>query len=389
MDDSLPKYLNSSDSPVFNKSNTLFGLNLIKTASSVEHIIIAEGYMDVVTLYQFGFKNAVASLGTSLTQQQAKLIRRYTQDVYIAYDGDAAGQKATLWGLDILQSVGLRVKVILFPQGMDPDQVLRRYGHEFFKDLMNKAVSLVDYKLDRLCSQYNLDTPEGRVMYATEAAKILIEVPNLLQRDVHIQRLQSQTGFSSRLLYKQIAQLESSVENPGVKKHIVGNNRYTKERIINPESLPGHIKAERYLLNMMAADELLAEKILGKIKAEYFEEPISKEIYSIIARLVETDKEVSVPRILSCVQDKSKIQQMVEIFEQPIEYDNIDKFVSDCLDEIIHRRLEKRRQEVIKLIKQMEQQGKQGTDSYNALLSEMAVLTKKVSANRQGKEGIS
>lgn len=388
LDDSLPKYLNSPDSPVFQKSNTLFGLNLIKPGSSPDYIIIAEGYMDVVTLHQYGFKNAVASLGTSLTQQQAKLIRRYTQQVYIAYDGDTAGQKATLRGLDILQDAGLRVKVILFPEDMDPDEVLRKYGAEFFKKLMDKAVSLVDYKLDRLRSQYDLDTPEGRARYATEAARILIQVPNLLERDVHIQRLQAQTGFSSRLLYQQIAQLESSAQRESVKRRLVGNNRYVGKMGAERESVPAHIKAERYLSNLMASSDWLAKKIVGKVKEEYFEEAINREIYGIVVELLESGKEVSVPQVLSCVQDQNKIQQMVEIFEQPLEYDNIDKLISDCIDEIMYRHLEKRRQEIVGLIRKMEQEGKQETDTYRALLSEMAVLTKKVRASRHGKEGI-
>ena len=388
LDDSLPKYLNSPESPVFHKSSTLFGLNLIRGGSSLDHMIIAEGYMDVVTLHRFGFKNAVASLGTSLTQQQAKLIRRYTQQVYIAYDGDTAGQKATLRGLDILQDAGLRVKVILFPEDMDPDEVLRKYGAEFFKKLMDKAVSLVDYKLDRLRSQYNLDIPEGRAGYATEAARILVQIPNLLERDVHIQRLETQTGFSSRLLYQEIARLEGLAQRESVKRHLDGNNRYVGKKAADRESVPGHIKAERYLVNLMASNDWLAKKITEKVEEEHFEEPINREIYGIVVGLLESGREVSVSQVLSCVQDQNKIQQMVEIFEQSMEYDNIDKFISDCIDEMMYRRLEKRRQEVVGLIRKMEQEGKQETDTYRALLSEMAVLTRKVRASRHGKEGI-
>jgi len=280
------------------------------------------------------------------------------------------------------------VKVILFPEDMDPDEVLRKYGAEFFKKLMDKAVSLVDYKLDRLRSQYDLDTPEGRARYATEAARILIQVPNLLERDVHIQRLQAQTGFSSRLLYQQIAQLESSAQRESVKRRLVGNNRYVGKMGAERESVPAHIKAERYLSNLMASSDWLAKKIVGKVKEEYFEEAINREIYGIVVELLEAGKEVSVPQVLSCVQDQDKIQQMVEIFEQPLEYDNIDKFISDCIDEMMYRHLEKRRQEIVGLIRKMEQEGKQETDTYRALLSEMAVLTKKVRAIRHGKEGI-
>ena len=365
IDDSLPKYLNSSDSPIFNKSSTLYGLNLIKRGQMLEYMIITEGYMDVITLYRFGFKNAVASLGTALTQQQVKLLRRYTNQVYIAYDGDKAGQQATLRGLDMLQNAGLKVKVISFPEGMDPDQILREYGSGYFKELMDNALSLVDYKLDQLRKQYDLDSVEGRTGYATEAAKILIKVPNILERDVHIRRLEAETGFSARLLYRQIEQMEALNRKDSVKKPDVGNNRYTSSHRFRFEMLPVHIKAERSLAALMAADEAYARKIAGRISDEYFEEPINAEIYNIVSGLLKAGKEISIPRVLSCVQDQSKIRQMVEIFEQQVEYDNIDKFISDCLKEVICNRLEKRRQEVKELIEQIEKEGRQGTERYN------------------------
>ena len=335
IDDSLPKYLNSTDSPVFNKSSTLYGLNLVKRGQLLEYMIITEGYMDVITLYQYGFKNTVASLGTALTHQQARLLRRYTGEVYIAYDGDKSGQQATLRGLDMLQNAGLRVKVISFPEGMDPDQTLREYGSRYFKELMDSALSLIDYKLDQLRKQYNLDTLEGRTDYATEAAKILTKVPNLLERDAHIKRLEAQTGFSSRLLYRQIEQIEALNRQDSVKKRVVGNNRYIGRKGVSLEVLPVNIKAERNLAALMATDETYAKKIIGRISREYFEEPINGEIYDIVSGFMKDGTEISIPRVLSCVQDQSKIRQMVEIFEQQVEYDNIDKFISDCLKEVI------------------------------------------------------
>ncbi|NLW00538.1 MAG: DNA primase [Clostridiales bacterium] len=388
IDDSLPKYLNSTDSPVFNKSSTLYGLNLVKRGQLLEYMIITEGYMDVITLYQYGFKNTVASLGTALTHQQARLLRRYTGEVYIAYDGDKSGQQATLRGLDMLQNAGLRVKVISFPEGMDPDQTLREYGSRYFKELMDSALSLIDYKLDQLRKQYNLDTLEGRTDYATEAAKILTKVPNLLERDAHIKRLEAQTGFSSRLLYRQIEQIEALNRQDSVKKRVVGNNRYIGRKGVSLEVLPVNIKAERNLAALMATDETYAKKIIGRISREYFEEPINGEIYDIVSGFMKDGTEISIPRVLSCVQDQSKIRQMVEIFEQQVEYDNIDKFISDCLKEVICNRLEKRRQEVKALIEQIEKEGHQGTERYNALMNEMVAIIQKISMNRQGKEGI-
>ena len=315
-------------------------------------------------------------------------MRRYTGEVYIAYDGDKSGQQATLRGLDMLQNAGLRVKVISFPEGMDPDQTLREYGSRYFKELMDSALSLIDYKLDQLRKQYNLDTLEGRTDYATEAAKILTKVPNLLERDAHIKRLEAQTGFSSRLLYRQIEQIEALNRQDSVKKRVVGNNRYIGRKGVSLEVLPVNIKAERNLAALMATDETYAKKIIGRISREYFEEPINGEIYDIVSGFMKDGTEISIPRVLSCVQDQSKIRQMVEIFEQQVEYDNIDKFISDCLKEVICNRLEKRRQEVKALIEQIEKEGHQGTERYNALMNEMVALIQKISMNRQGKEGI-
>ena len=161
MGDDQVKYLNSSESPIFNKSRTLYGMHIVSKRRPLSHVIIVEGYMDVIALHQFGFTNAVASLGTSLTQEQARLIRRLAPEAYIAYDGDAAGQSAALRGLDILRDAGVTVRVMRFPEGLDPDETLRKYGQSYFKKLQASAVSLVDYKLDQIGKETDIHTPEG------------------------------------------------------------------------------------------------------------------------------------------------------------------------------------------------------------------------------------
>ena len=165
----MPKYLNSSDSPVFNKSFNLFGLNLAAKVRPLEYLIIVEGYMDVIALHQYGFPQAVASLGTSLTPEQAKLMRRYASEIYVAYDGDEAGQKAAMRALDILKQAGCRVRVMQFPNNLDPDDILKEYGPEYFRKLMDKSLSLLNFKLSVLRQKYDLNTTEGKVGFATDA----------------------------------------------------------------------------------------------------------------------------------------------------------------------------------------------------------------------------
>ena len=390
LDDSLPKYLNSPDSPVFDKSNTLFGINIVKRQRPIDSIIVVEGYMDVITLHQYGIKNVVASLGTSLTEGQAKLLRRYTRDVYIAYDGDVAGQQATLRGLDILKKAGCKVRVICFPKGMDPDELLRIKGKEYFLKLMDRSLSLVDYKLECLRKELDLNDEEQRVLFATKAAEILIDVENLLERDVHIQRINSLTGFKTELLYRQIRLMENKRTRARVKNNIVGNNRHIEE-IKRSESrllTTSDIKAERSLVWLMAQNERLARKILEKMEDIEFINKTHKQIKDIIIYLLEHDKEVSPAQVLTFVTDKNDIRQMVEIFNMEMEYDNIDKYISDCIDELVCRELEAQRQKLMERITKMEQQNSYDPSEYMKLLEEMSVLTQRVKMGRKGKEEV-
>lgn len=382
LDDSLPKYLNSSDSPVFNKSQTLFGLNLVNKQRPLDSVIIVEGYMDVITMHQFGFKNVAASLGTSLTQEQGKLLRRCAGDVYIAYDGDTAGQKAALRGLDILQDAGCKVKVLCFPKEMDPDQILHKYGPEYLRKIINEALPLVDYKLSQLEKQFDLDTQEGKVAYATAAAQILIKVDNLLERDAHIQRLENVTGFKSRLFYHEIERLEGKQTPKGVNRNRFGNNRNTSGVRINHLLLPGHIKAERYLINLMVQNIENAKAIMAGMGDHTFEEDASREVLQIVSRLIQNGKEINPAQILNYIEDQDKVQHLVEIFEMEIAYDNIDKLIADCLDEIIRNNLERQRQELKLKISQMDQNSSIDPDQYRLLLKKLETLNRKVRMGR-------
>lgn len=388
--DGMPKYLNSPDSPVFDKSNTLFGINIVKRQRPIDSIIVVEGYMDVITLHQFGIKNAVASLGTSLTEGQARLLRRYTKDVYIAYDGDSAGQQATLRGLDILNKAGCKVRVIRFPEGMDPDELLRTKGREYFFKLIDTSLSLVEYKLDCLQKELDLNNEEEKVFFATRAAEILADVENLLERDVYIQKINSLTGFKPELLYRQIRLIENKRQRKSVKINTIGNNRHVKEikKAKAGVLITSDIKAERSLVCLMAQNKRIAKEILGKLEDIEFVDVVHRQIKDIILYLLEHDKEVEPAQILSFVKDQSIARQMAEIFNTEMEYDNIDKYISDCIEELVCRELEAQRQKLMERITRMEQQNSYDPDEYKRLLEEMATLTQRVKMGRKGKEEV-
>ena len=249
MGDDIPKYLNTGDTPIFNKRNNLYAINLQKGQHNAD-LIMVEGYMDVISLYKAGVKNAVASLGTALTQQQARLIKRFVPRVYISYDGDSAGQNATLRGLDILSKEGLEVRVIVIPDGMDPDDYARRYGGEEYLSLKDKAITLNAFKLDSLMNGLDLNTADGREEYAKKACALLSELQPV-EQERYIPAVSRRTGLSAETIRRQCGIA------PSVEGNSIGNNRNTKQK--SREVSEGPNKAEISLLSCMirSSDALL------------------------------------------------------------------------------------------------------------------------------------
>lgn len=206
LDQSLPKYINSQESPVYNKRKMLYGLNMLRKLPRIDQLMIVEGYMDLISLHQAGFPAVVATLGTALTEEQARLLRRYCPDVYISYDADTAGQQATLRGLEILDAAGLNVRVVTMPQGMDPDDFARARGLAGIKDLLEQAKPLHQYRMDSLAAQYDLRQVDQRTRFVSECCRmILAPMTSPVEQDAYIQRLSGMTGISRVAIEEEIA----------------------------------------------------------------------------------------------------------------------------------------------------------------------------------------
>lgn len=215
-DTNFAKYRNTSQTPVFDKSKTIYAINLLKKRAKqapIDYVIMAEGYMDVIALHKAGFDTAVASMGTALTWDQAKMLKNFSRKVYISYDGDAAGQKAALRGLDILAAAGLIVRVVKLPDGMDPDDVIKEKGAEGYKKLLSSAVTLTRFKLDTLVGNYDLTMPDEKAKYAVEALRIIKALDEPIEREDYIKHLQLQTGYSLDALMQQ-AEVVPAPESP-------------------------------------------------------------------------------------------------------------------------------------------------------------------------------
>lgn len=198
------KYKNSNNNAVFDKSKALFGINIVKQEHALKNIIITEGYMDVIAMHKAGFSNCVASMGTSLTKEQAKLLKRFSPEVILCYDGDSAGTGGTLRGLDILTEEGLSVRVVSLPDNMDPDDVITRRGKGAMQDCLDRALPLMQYKLIKLRDGFDMTQADGRSQYGIRAVDLIRTLKDEVERNEYLLFLSSSANFPMHVLTKQL-----------------------------------------------------------------------------------------------------------------------------------------------------------------------------------------
>ncbi len=217
MTDAAPKYLNSSDTPVFKKKNNLYALNFAKDTTR-DSLIFCEGYMDVIALHKAGFTNAVATLGTAITSEQARLVSRFVKKVYVCYDSDEAGQRATQKAIDLLEGVGITVKVITVRGAKDPDELIRARGAEAFEKLLEAADGHIEYAFSKLRADYNLEVPEERLRFARAACEMLCGDFSPLEREVYLSRLSQLTQIDLGVLRNQLSAILKNKNRSLVKR---------------------------------------------------------------------------------------------------------------------------------------------------------------------------
>lgn len=295
------KYLNTQDTIIFSKSKNLYAINLVKkakmTGTKVDYLIVVEGQMDVVSLHKAGFVTAVASMGTALTQEQAKLIKRFVDKVYICYDGDTAGKKATLRGLDILRSNGLEVFVMSMPEGLDPDDVINRFGAEGYQKLLDRALPLIDFKLEFLKKLYDISTNDGKTKYINEALEILRSLSSV-EQEVYIDKVSEISGIMKDFLKRQ---LESS-KSVGIEENSKVSSNASK--MVAVESENQQVKQKRAIdTNVVQAEKFVLSAFLHRRPYAFFKEDASKyftenraKFYNKICELAQTEDEKNLPK---------------------------------------------------------------------------------------------
>ena len=271
MTDEKPKYLNTSDTPVFKKSENLFSLNNAKNSGS-RTLILCEGYMDVIAVNQAGFQNAVATLGTALTREQAMLMKRYADEVVICYDSDEAGQKATSRAIPILRNAGLLVRILTVPSGKDPDEFIKSKGAdgpEAFRALVEKSGNDVEYRLQKLRSNYNLNTSDGKVQFLEEASKVIAAIYSPIERDVYISRLCKEFEISKDSVVRQVNSINRRKDRENAKKEVRRlqndlsgrGDRIDTEHVKKPRSSSAEEALIAYLINNPDSVKYINERL--------------------------------------------------------------------------------------------------------------------------------
>ena len=222
MGDVQPKYLNTSDTPVFNKRKGVYAANLLRKQRDLKRIILVEGYMDVVALVQHGVNGVVATLGTALTNEQARLLKRYAPEIWVSYDGDSAGQHAIMRALEIFEQEDIRARVLFFPDNLDPDEFIRQRGLDAFQHL--RPLKVAEYRMQRAQTEFDLSDNDQRIEYAKRCAEILSKVREPIELENYLQTLEVQTGFSKEVLRQQMGlsikeNTENGVSKPKARKY--------------------------------------------------------------------------------------------------------------------------------------------------------------------------
>ena len=328
--DGEPKYMNSPETPVFNKSKNLFGLNLAKK-TKLGHIILCEGNVDVVALHQAGFDNAVASLGTSLTPEQARLISRYVNEVVIAYDGDTAGQKATARAIGILEKLDVKVRVLTMTGAKDPDEYIKKFGADAFRRLLEKSEDHTDYTLGKIKDKYDLTVPESKLNFLKEAETYIATFSGKAEREVYAMRVADMIGVSSQAVRDDVENLRrrnSKRNKRQAEKQEISAAGKSPIRSIRYENTRSAM-AEEGVIRLLYKDSQLFDRITPP-DPEQFTVPELGNIYRAIRKLG-THDDVTIPK-LSGELSGDEISLLTVILQKPETVANGQKALSDYIE---------------------------------------------------------
>ena len=335
--DGTPKYLNSPETMLFDKSRNLYGLNYART-SRKPYMIICEGYMDVIAMHQAGFTNAVASLGTAFTAQHSVLLKRYTQEVRLAYDSDGAGQKAALRAIPILKSAGINVRVIHMDPYKDPDEFIKNLGTEAFQERIDAAESSFMFEISVLEKNYKQSDPEGRVSFMKAMARRLLEFPQELERNIYIDAIAGRYGIASEELKRMVNSFGASMSREQVEAAIYQQQEReempAKKRVEKEDSV---LTAQKFFLTWLIEEPSIYDKTKDYINEDDFVEPLYHHVAALVFEELRATGQVMPARILNQFEDVEEQKTAASLFNTRLKTDDDPAVREKALNETVKR----------------------------------------------------
>ena len=333
LDDSKPKYINTSDTLVYKKSLGVFGLNFAKN-STEKTLILVEGYMDAISLHEAGFTNAIACLGTALTSEMAHLLSRYADEIILSYDADEAGQKATERAIGILGSIGMKLRVVHLSGGKDPDEILKKYGPERFRSLIDGAANDIEFELLKARDGLDLGTSDGKMKYLEKAAQILSKTRSEITRDIYSSRLSEELQVAKEAItarIKQISQRSAKKEKDDFFRKLpqqsISDN--TKTALANSTNLKT-VRAEEQLVATLFKNPDYYRHIENMVSAEDFSVPLYKRIFSLLTEKIKEHRSLELT-FFSEELSPSEMDTLVKISKDGVNSGTNLKFCEDCI----------------------------------------------------------
>lgn len=332
LDNSKPKYINTSDTLVYKKSNELFALNFAKNGND-RKLILCEGYMDVIALHQAGYENAVAGLGTALTPEQVSLISRYADEVALCYDSDEAGQKALRAAMNLFSKTGVKVKVIRLEGGKDPDEIIKTHGKERFERLLNKADNDTEYKLSKLREKYIVETDDGKLSFLREAVKILAFCDSI-ERDVYAMRLSDELNVGKEAIIQQINEVRRKENYRKTKTELATARKQVQ--ILDTAADPQRLKniraarAEDTILITLLNNASFYKNIKERLSKDVFVTPVNKHLLEIIINRLENGESTEISQ-LSQYLTSEEVSVVARLLANQAMVSNTLKECEDCL----------------------------------------------------------
>jgi DNA primase len=365
-DDSLPKYMNSPETQIYNKSRTLFGLNFAKKdINEKDAAVVVEGYTDLLIPHQNGLRNIIASCGTALTPEHIRILKRHSRNVVMVYDSDKAGEMATLRGLDLLLAEDMHIGIVQLPKGLDPDSFVREYGIDEFQKLLRKPVTLFDYKLNIQIAAYGTDTVESKTKIAEEMLKTISRVNNAILKSEYIKKLAESLGLDEGALRTEAKKVK--------KEH---NGSYT----LRPFSLSRHeaaplSAAEKIIIGLMIEDNNLIPFVRENLKCSEFCNKFAQRITESIFEFYKQSKPVSYAALINQLDIGGLENQLSEIGSMQFAYRDSRKNLEDCIGWIKRNNLKRNLNELQNQIKEAQGEGEESrirelVTRYNRLIKE-------------------